>query len=188
MNKLVLLLSMTTICFLFSCSEKKTETQDKTVLTNDLTANQLTALNDSCTKAWVMMLDSDNQKIKDIERLLQEISYIPNHNDNEVKRLSMKAKELTTLRYTEESVSTEQIDAYDKATDDLLKSVFELKRTTKGVEQYTLTEELDQSIREADGKVINYRVLYDAWAQKYNEALQKSKNTEFKKKITFQII
>lgn len=134
-----------------------------------------------------MMLSSDDQKIKDIQRLLQEISYIPSHNEQELKRLSDQAKELINLRYTQDNMSSEKIDAYDQATDALLQAVFELKRNTKGVEQYTLTEELEKSIREADGSVVNYRVLYDLWVKKYNAELAKIPTTELKKKTTFEI-
>ncbi len=134
-----------------------------------------------------MMQSSDDQKIKDIQRLLQEISYIPSHNEAELKRLSNQVEELIKLRYTQDNLNSEKIDAYDQATDALLTAVFELKRSTKGVEQYTLTEELEKSIREADASVVNYRVLYDVWVKKYNAELAPIPTAELKQKTTFEI-
>jgi len=135
-----------------------------------------------------MMVSSDDQKIKDIQRLIQEISYIPSHNEKLVEKLSIQTKELATLRYTQEDLNSDKINAYDAATDSLIKAIFDLKRNTKGVEQYTLTEELEQSIRAADGSVVNYRVLYDVWVKKFNASLEAAKTDEFKKKTTFEII
>ena len=179
-----------------SCKENSTKKTEKTAPSGNAALAHLQALEDSCTKAWQMMISSDDQKIKDMERLLQEISYIPGHNDQELERLSGLVKELSSKRYTPETMTSPAIDAYDQATDETLRQVFELKRTTKGVENYTLTNELETSIREADGMVVNYRVLYDRWVHQYNESLQKIETgTEvsdadregLKKKMTFEI-
>jgi hypothetical protein len=157
----------------FSCKENSTKKAEKSSTSDHAALSHLQALGDSCNKAWEMMMSSDNQKIKDLQRLLQEISYVPGHNEQEVKRLSQQVKELPTKRYTQETMTSPTIDAYDTATDSLLKSVFELKRNTKGIENYTLAAELETSIREADGMVVNYRVLYDSWADQYNQSLGK---------------
>lgn len=180
----------------FSCKESDTKKTEKTTSTSSTAVAQLHSLGDSCTKAWDMMISSDDQKIKDLERLLLEISYIPGHNEQELERLSKQVKELPSKRYTPENMTSHAIDAYDQQTDDLLKQVFTLKNATKGVENYTLTEELETSIREADGLVVNYRVLYDRWVHQYNESLEKILTTTeatdeerkgLKKKLTFAI-
>ncbi|MBC7485249.1 MAG: hypothetical protein H7282_00640 [Cytophagaceae bacterium] len=179
-----------------SCKENSTKKTEKSAPSSNAALAHLQALDDSCSKAWELMISSDDQKIKDIERLLQEISYIPGHNEQELKRLSDLVKELPTKRYTTETMTSPAIDAYDQATDELLREIFELKRSTKGVENYTLTVVLETSIREADGMVVNYRVLYDRWVHKYNESLDKIQTTTevsdedrqgLKKKLTFEI-
>ncbi|MDB5274226.1 MAG: hypothetical protein JWO58_2593 [Chitinophagaceae bacterium] len=157
----------------FSCKENSAKKTEKSGTSDNAALSHLQALGDSCNKAWEMMMSSDDQKIKDLQRLLQEISYIPGHNEQELERLSQQVKELPAKRYTQETMTSENIDAYDNATDALLKTVFDLKRNTKGIENYTLTGELETSIREADGMVVNYRVLYDSWADKYNASLAK---------------
>lgn len=181
---------------IISCKENNTKKTETTAPSGNAALAHLQALGDSCAKAWNMMISSDDQKIKDVERLLQEISYIPGHNEQELERLSKLVKELPSKRYTPETMTSPAIDAYDQATDEVLKQVFELKRNTKGVENYTLTNELETAIREADGMVVNYRVLYDRWVHQYNESLQKietgaevsDKDREgLKKKMTFEI-
>lgn len=187
-----LLLALTVI----SCKENSEKKTEKSSPSSSAALAHLQALGDSCSKAWSMMISSDDQKIKDLERLLQEISYIPGHNEQEVERLSKLVKELSTKRYTPETMTSPAIDAYDQATDETLRQVFDLKRNTKGVENYTLTAELETSIREADGMVVNYRVLYDRWVHQYNESLEKIQTTTevsdedrqgLKKKLTFEI-
>jgi len=179
-----------------SCKENSDKKTEKAAPSSNAALAHLQALGDSCSKAWEMMISSDDQKIKDLERLLQEISYIPGHNAQEVERLSQQVKELSGKRYTSENMTSPAIDAYDQATDEILRQVFDLKRSTKGVENYTLTAELETSIREADGMVVNYRVLYDRWVHKYNESLEKIQTTTevsdedrqgLKKKLTFEI-
>ncbi len=186
------LLALTVI----SCKENSEKKTEKSTPSSSAALAHLQALGDSCSKAWNMMISSDDQKIKDLERLLLEISYIPGHNEQEVKRLSALAKELPTKRYNSETMTSPAIDAYDLATDELLKQVFELKQNTKGVENYTLTAELESSIREADGILVNYRELYGRWAHQYNDALEKIQTTTevsdedrqgLKKKLTFEI-
>jgi hypothetical protein len=179
-----------------SCKENDSKKTEKSAPLSNTALAHLQSLGDSCSKAWGMMMSSDDQKIKDTERLLQEISYIPGHNEQELKRLSGLVKELPAKRYTSETMTSPAIDAYDQATDETLRQVFDLKRNTKGVENYTLTAELENSIREADGMVVNYRVLYDRWVHQYNESLEKIQtSTEvsdtdregLKKKLTFEI-
>jgi hypothetical protein len=179
-----------------SCKENSTQKTEKAAPSSNAALAHLQALGDSCSKAWEMMISSDDQKIKDLERLLQEISYIPGHNEQELERLSKLVKELPSKRYTPETMTSPAIDAYDQVTDEILRQVFDLKRSTKGVENYTLTNELETSIREADGMVVNYRVLYDRWVHKYNESLEKIQTTTevsdedregLKKKMTFEI-
>ena len=188
MNKLLYALSIVSVMALFSCKNESKEEKAVTKTENSVIVSQLNAIEDSCGKAWTMMMDSDDQKIKDIQRLVQELSYIPGHDEHKVDELTKEAKALTSVRYKQETLTSDNIDAYDKATDDLLKAVFDLKRNTKGVEQYVLTEELEASIREADGKVVNYRVLYDTWAKQYNEKLAANEGLQsaFKKKNSFQ--
>ncbi|MDF2454418.1 MAG: hypothetical protein K0R51_411 [Cytophagaceae bacterium] len=187
-----LLLALTVI----SCKENSEKKTEKSTPSSSAALAHLQALEDSCSKAWNMMISSDDQKIKDLERLLQEISYIPGHNEQELERLSTLVKELSKKRYTPETMTSPAIDAYDQATDEALRQVFDLKRNTKGVENYTLTAELETSIREADGMVVNYRVLYDRWVHQYNESLEKIQTTTevsdedrqgLKKKLTFEI-
>jgi hypothetical protein len=181
---------------IFSCKENSSKRTEKTAPSSHAELTHLQALDDSCTKAWTMMIGSDDQKIKDLERLLQEISYIPAHNAQELERLSKLVKELPVNRYNMETMTSPAIDAYDQSTDDILRQVFELKCSTKGVENYTLTAELETSIREADGMVVNYRVLYDRWVHQYNESLEKIQTSTtlsdddrqgLKKKMTFEI-
>ena len=179
-----------------SCKENTTQKMEKTTSSSHAALAHLQALGDSCSKAWDMMISSDDQKIKDLERLLQEISYIPGHNEQELARLSKLVKELPSKRYTPATMTSPAIDAYDQTTDEVLRQVFELKSNTKGVENYTLTSELEMSIREADGMVVNYRVLYDRWVHQYNESLDKIQTTTevsdkdregLDKKMTFEI-
>jgi flagellar motility protein MotE (MotC chaperone) len=188
MNKLIFLPCIVSLVVLFSCKNEVKEEKTVEHAQSNLVVNQLKAIDDSCSKAWTMMMESDDQKIKDIQRLLQEISYIPGHNESKLQELIEQTKGLAAVRYSQADISSEKIDAYDKATDELLRAVFDLKRNTKGVEQYTLTEELETAIREADGKVVNYRVLYDTWAKQYNDKLVSSEEAQqkFKKKNGFQ--
>ena len=185
-NKQILLLTFFAVVLLYSCNSN----QQSESTFND---NQLKSLKDSTDKAWDMMIAQDDQKIKDIQRLIQEVSYVPTSNELEVKKYDSLSKVITKIRYTQENLDSVSIIRYDNAMDELIHGVYALVKNTKGIEKYELASKLQEEISSADAQVVHYRLMYDAWSDKYNfnqtqvaPKLNEDQKKMYPKKGTFQ--
>jgi hypothetical protein len=169
----ILLLMVT----LFSCGNKTTTENTDTIKVADSTLINLKSLRDSSDKAWDMMTKSDDQKISDIARLLQEISYCKKYNAMLLDSLNTVVKVMKDKRYSQLAMTNEQIDQYDIYTDKVISRVRFLSSSTKDLKEHPLAETLFSDIAEADNTLWSYRKLYDKWADKYNSYLEANKNS-----------
>ncbi|MBC7921403.1 MAG: hypothetical protein H7Z75_09985 [Ferruginibacter sp.] len=152
------------------------------------------ALNDSVTANWKRLTDSDDEKISDVKRLLQEISHTTVHNRALLDSLVRMQATLTAKRYTMETMVSEQIDAYDLATDSLVQRIPRLMASVPDLESYPLCAELSQEIDSAGQAVLLHRIHYDKYAKLHNQFirehaadLQKTGYANQKPKPLFQL-
>lgn len=146
---------------IFSSGKKKIKNQ----------ADLFVAQTDS---SWKVMLESDDNKIADIKRLLLEISYTENHDSKKLKDLQQKAESLIALRYKQNSMRSEEIDNYDLATASLVKETLDFAEETKELESHPIAESLKNEILDKDNEVIMYRIRYDQDAKEFNSFLEKN--------------
>ena len=162
------------IFFAASCEKKnKAVVSEKKV---DRVKRELDLLTDSLNASWNTMIKSDDEKIADVKRLLEEISYTKKYDVLALDSLKTLHEKLITKRYTQESVvESEKIDAYDLATDSLLKRTFKLVNNTPNIENHPLAKSLAEDIIEEDNRVVVYRARYDRWAKEFNTYIEKYK-------------
>lgn len=139
------------------------------------------SLNDSLAVRWEAMIAEDDQKLADMRRLLQEISYFPVYNKARLETLQTQLQHLYDIRYEPESMTSEQIDQYDSATAALKNEIIQFANEHPDVEKYPLVGQLIDSIEASDQRVIFHRVKYDNYARDYNEFLET--NREFVRTI-----
>ena len=132
-------------------------------------------------EVWIAMIQSDNQKIADINRLLLEISYTNEYDEAELLTLRTQTEELLSKRYEQYEMTSEAIDEYDNATTSLIRSLLELAENTPELEKNALSGELKDDIIEADSEVVLYRIRYDSEAKEFNNYL--SENSGILKKL-----
>lgn len=168
----------------FSCQEKKetqtTEEKEESAvspLSPDSLKKRIDVVRDSMNTSWNKMIASDDQKIQDLKRLLQEITYTKAYDPGKVEKLSILADSVKSVRYTQDSMTSSQIDQYDAATEKLIKQTFLLVENTPEMASHTITETLKNDIMKAESEVVNQRVLYDRWAKEYNDLLDGQGNT-----------
>ncbi len=125
-------------------------------------------------EAWTAMIQSDNQKIADINRLLLEISYTENHDEAGLRVLKDRTGELLSQRYEQYEMTSEAIDEYDNATTALIRSVLEFAENTPELEKNSLSGELKGDIIKADSEVVLYRIRYDSEAREFNSYLNEN--------------
>ncbi len=180
MKKIYLFIPILFLTVLISCEEKKgPSTTDSTqVLSPDTSKNplgSLTALRDSADKAWNLMIASDDQKIDDMARLLQEISYCKKYNAMLLDSLTDVVKTLKDKRYKQLTMESAEIDQYDELTNKVIARVKYLARTTDELKSHPIAETLYNDIAKADNDVALYRSLYDRFALEYNSYLEANK-------------
>jgi hypothetical protein len=176
MNKLfICLLTAPLVFFCLSCEKKDVKNPESTSVKAEQIRMELGQLNDSINKVWSIMMQSDDQKIADVKRLLQEISYTDKPNTGELATVQKLQEQLAGKRYDQQTMSdSKKIDAFDMATDSLIKRTMLLSASTTGLEAHPLAKELVNDIMEADNNVVRYRTLYDTWTKIYNNSIEKN--------------
>lgn len=192
MKKIYLFIPILALTVLVSCEEKKTTTtSDTTTTTQTIPADGdplavITAKRDSANKAWDIMIRSDDQKIDDIARLLQEISYCKSYNALLLDSLTEVVKSLKDRRYKQQTMLSPEIDKYDELTNQVIARVKYLARTTEELKSHPLAETLYNDIAKADNDVALYRSMYDRFAMDYNSYLEANKANLGDKAEAFQ--
>ncbi len=183
-NSIILFSTFLGTIILVSCSQNNNNSDVANVKEVTKLAKDYQALQDSVDWAWQKMIKADDQKISDIKRLLEEVSYTKKYNLFLHDSLMQLQQQLTLKRYTQLSMKNSQlIDSYDSATDSLVKGVFRLVKSTPSIEQYPTAINLMGEIIDADNQVVLYRVKYDNWAKTYNGFMQQHKAKLAKKNI-----
>ncbi|WMJ73443.1 hypothetical protein RCC89_09755 [Cytophagaceae bacterium ABcell3] len=170
---------------LFTFCEKKTsekqekkETHEKAIPSSpEAIVAEYQQICDSVDFYWAEMMRSDDQKIADIKRLLQEVSYCKRYNQIALDSISKMAENLISKRYVQENMADESIDAYDAATDSLIRATFDLTQNTPELSKHSIVPELIEDITEADMTLWKYRKDYDDYALIYNQFIEENKET-----------
>ncbi len=188
MKKIIFVIPILLFVVLFSCDNKSTSTStlDSTKINNDTTLLVLKDIRDSSDKAWEFMIKSDDQKISDIMRLLQEISYCRKYNVLLLDSLNNAVKIMKDKRYKQLTMTSAEIDQYDAFTDLIISRVKYLGSTVKDIQEHPLAESLYVDIASADNDIVRYRNLYDNFAFAYNYYLEANKTSLGDKAKNFQ--
>jgi hypothetical protein len=180
MLKRSLFLIVSIVAIAVSCKEKeteksKTETTEKSIPADTLKI-RIDNRKDSMNTAWKKMMDADDQKFADIKRLLQEVTFTKSFNPVEINKLNALADSVKGSRYTAENMTSEKIDNYDKATENLISQVYAVVQKNPEMPAHSITETLIQDISKAENEVVNHRIVYDRWAKEYNHLLDTQKS------------
>jgi hypothetical protein len=153
-------------CLSVSCKQSRNANRIKDM---DSLKSMFMGLTDSVDVSWKAMIEKDDNKISNIKRLLQEVSYTKTHNQSLLDSLQRLQTTLTSKRYTPETMASERIDAYDLATDSLVTALPRLMASVPNIESYPLCAELNQEIQAANESVLVERIHYDKHARAYNQ-------------------
>src|SRR5436189_5344073 len=94
----------------FSCEKKTPDTSKNTKETNTETVKKETdAIVDSLNASWTDLVKTEDQKFKDIKRLLEEISYTSSYDVVAVDSLVKKTDKVKSMIFNE-SLDTNAID------------------------------------------------------------------------------
>ena len=162
---------------------------------DSLRANFL-AINDSLLHSWQVMMKDDNEKLDDMSRLLDEVSYTNNYDQAKLDDFRQRIETLKALRYNRKTMwDSELIDKYDEASHYLVNDLLTYSENHPDYSRFPTMATLVQDIREAHQRVLYFRIDYDEYAKEYNkfvtsyqDLLSEIDNTcDGKKKALFQL-
>lgn len=196
MSKSILILSCCCFFVLFNCKQTR-DSQKIAKASIDSTIHKLNVLEDSIQYSWKYMSKNEEDMFFNINRLLQEIEYIPGHDQTVVDSLRKANEKTKQMRYNQESMKESSlIDSYDESTAALVNNVQKFAASVAGLEKHLVAVQLLEEIPQQFQKIYLNRVHYDFHVQDYNKLLNKNKkklerfNPEYKtlkNKALFQI-
>ncbi len=185
MKKIYLIITTFSFLAIMSCEEKKSTVGTDSTSIDSLKSipkdsdplSVFMAMRDSTNKAWEVMIKSDDQKINDLSRLLQEISYCKKHNVLLLDSLTTVVNTMKSKRYTQLTMTSAEIDKYDDLTNKVISRAKFLGNTTPELTSHPIAETLYSDIATADNDIVRYRNLYDSFAFAYNAYYEANKET-----------
>jgi hypothetical protein len=179
-----LFLGLIILSFYFSC-ERKEETQQLSEQQIDSVYLVYQALNDSLQKSWDVMIQDDDRKLAHLRRLLQEITYTNNYDEQLMDSLNIMLDNLVKLRYDQETMlDSDLIDTYDSASMKMVSRITQLAVSHPSYDSYPLMQDLINDIQEAQNMVLIYRIHYDDYAKEFNKFVDNVKNIQFERDAT----
>ena len=131
--------------------------------------SQLVLHSDSLTAKWQEMVKDDDDKLASMKRLMEEVSYTNDYDEQQFDSLMAAIAAINKERYDWKSMTNSDIiDQYDVESDALLAKVLNVAQSHPQFENYPLMQELITEIQESDNRVFFHRVVYDDLAKNYN--------------------
>jgi len=169
-------LGLSTFFMSYSCAVKdKNKTSSDSKLLSDLENYAL-----KVDSAWTEMMKSDDLKMSNMDRLVEELKLIEGSSAISLNALSLDVKNLKSYRYRISSIKEDGIiDRYDSITDKVYLTLkAEINRNPKTI-KYQIIHLLSSEIQLADDSVLLYRKNYDKQVDSYNSFVKRNrKNLE----------
>ena len=155
-------------------ASKKTEEKKEVIVkkSDETIKSELDMLQDSTETRWNVMMTSDDEKIEDVKRLLDEISKSSVYDKETQRKLLAANERLKAMRYDRMTMTDPEITAYDNATDSLLKALYDFTGNTPKATENQDVKNLVTEIQDADGSVGLMRSHYDIQAKRFNEIIR----------------
>ena len=166
------------VLFFSQCKSDGTREQTSEVNADSL-QTQLHALNDSLQTSWEAMIASDDEKISQISRLIKDIAQsCTRYDKGAYQQIAQQQAQITAKRYASpDSMTSEQIDRYDIATDSLLSNLRTFYQKTNAKQCCPLCDSLLNTIEQEHSEVVVYRIRYDNHAKEFNALVTQQKET-----------
>ncbi len=154
------------------------------------------SLQDAMLAIWNTMIHDDNRKIQTMHQLVRELKVLNPGNTDELDAYEQRLDDLLEMRYDRQSMSNPQlITEYDFASNSLVAELIVLAESEADFPYHASLQQLVDSIRSADQRVMNYRAEYDDIAKQYNQFIERNReileiapsDTSLRKRPLFQM-
>ncbi len=135
----------------------------------DTLRSKYLALNDSIVIAWNNMINDDNTKFSNLDRLLDEVKYTNSGDTAKITVFKVRLGDLKEMRYNQKTMAdSDLIDQYDFASVNLVNEIITFAMAHPEYERYPLMDQLITEIRESESNVLRFRIYYDLFVKDYN--------------------
>lgn len=163
---------------LFAACSSNNNTAEKTHFTKaDSVTETYLLLHDSLHQAWNALVKDEDEKIKNINLLLNQLQENPAFAKNQLIALDNRLDQLRKIRITQKNLSNPYVvEEYDFASTSIVEEVMALcdARIENAVNK--TIQQLVGDIRMAESRVDEHRQHYDSLAELFNEFLESNQN------------
>ena len=142
----------------------------------DSLQTQFKASDDSLRNSWQVMIASDDEKLRLVGQLLNDIGKGCPHDKAIHTELVRDYQGLPAKRYASpDAMTSNQIDQYDAATDTLLNNLRDFYQTVPTQKCCPDCQAALGEVERLHGEVIMFRIRYDNHAKEYNALVTQQK-------------
>ncbi len=150
---------------------------------------QFESLSNKSDSAWALMMNSDDNKIQNLNRLIEELALIEGTKEDQIKPLKSEINEMVKARYDRMSMeSSARIDQYDSFTNSILGKVRAEINANPNAVKYQIVHQLLAEVQAADDSILHFRKEYDRNIEAYRQYLDKNKKVLQKELPSFDSV
>jgi hypothetical protein len=192
-NKGFLILFAGTFTLFISCIKRENEASTAVFTKIDSLTEVYLSLQDSMLHTWNVMIKDENEKLKNLEFLLQELKNT-GEDPELIQSLQQRLEQLGRIRFTQTTmVNPHVVEEYDFASNSLISEIISIAENNPTFTLNVHLQELTDRVKEADQRVPIYREEYDAVVDSFNHFVDKIKpylpeideNNHGEKKVLF---
>lgn len=186
LSKLTILLPF--VILFYSCSSTndiESDSKDLDESTSATIVNDYENLNKKLDSSWSTLNRHEVEKLELVKRLINEISYNPNHNPIQLKKLAKKAENVQSRLLKPENLHEDDaIDQYDILIDSLIEEAIITVEETPEMENYQNAESLVIEINRLNTDIaLSDRTNYSMIVSEYNSFVDSNRTTLDKKSL-----
>lgn len=158
---------------LFTRCEHKAGSEASAFTKADSVTEGYLALQDTMLQVWNTMMYDDNQKIRAMHLLLDELKRINQEKQDDIHRLRGRLDQLNGMRYDQSSMTDPGlVTEYDFASNSIVSEILSLAESQREFAHNETLQKLSDSIRASDQRVMSYRQEYDRTASRFNAFIE----------------
>ena len=170
-------ISIVLICCLtgwVACTKRTTVHEAQSYTQIDSLTDTYLNLQDSLLITWNVMVKDENEKLRSMRELLQNMSNSNSFDKAELMSLEERLEQVERIRFNQKTMSNPHVvEEYDFASNSLISEITSLAESNEEFVQKKELQSLLDYIKAADQRVSFYRSDYDYIAEKFNLFLDK---------------
>lgn len=156
-----------------SCTKRTTVHEGQNYTQIDSLTDTYLNLQDSLLITWNMMVKDENEKLRSMHELLQNMT-TAGFNKSQVEPLTERLEQVERIRFNQKTMSNPHVvEEYDFASNSLISEIVSLAESNPAFIQKKELQSLVDYIKVSDQRVNYYRSDYDYIAQKFNLFVEK---------------